>query len=268
MKEKYIIGSGWWCNESGIELDKDNRLKFGDEEIRGSLFQKKWIKSITEHCNPDRIIIVDSNSPTPPPSLTFHNIEYIQLNENAGHGTNHTGKFCGWSRGVIMSAMYALNCDCQYYVYVEQDILLKGEGIIEHAISKMKKPYMFGANKGNNQPLQQSFFIIKKSQLSKFISRLLTLNYRDDEIPPEVKFSLCSSPFYRLTPKFLFKLRVPGTLVGRITYRLQLIAAKWLSSFDALPFGAGRDRPIDFSAKYLYFQHGSKDELDEYEKMS
>jgi hypothetical protein len=266
MKNNYIIGSGWWCNESGVELDKDNRLAYGDDEIRGSLFQEKWIKSITDNCNPDKIIIVDSNSPTPPPNLDFGNVEYVKLNENAGHGSNHTGELCGWSRGMIMSAMYALNCNCEYYVYVEQDVLLKGQGIIEHAISTMKKPYMFGANKERNQPLQQSFFIIKRSYLSKFISRFLMLNYRDDEIPAEVKFALCSSPFYRIIPKFLFKIIVPGTLIGRITYRLQMIAARWIAYFDPTPFGAGRDRPLNFSDKHLYFQHGSKDELNEYEQ--
>ena len=266
MKSKYIIGTGWWCNESGVALDKDNRLAYGDDEIRGSLFQEKWIKSITENCQPEKIIIVDSGSPTPPPSTNFSDVEYVKLNENAGHSSNHTGDLCGWSRGMIMSAMYALNCDCQYYVYVEQDVLLKGNGIIEHAISKMNKPYMFGSNKGKNQPLQQSFFIIKRTHLSKFISNFLSLNYRDDEIPAEVKFALSSSPLYKIIPKWLFKGILPGTIIGRVTYRLQMMAAKQIANFDPVPFGSGRDRPINFSDDFLYFQHASKDELNEYEQ--
>lgn len=268
MNNKYIIGSGWWCNESNVQTDRDERLTYGDDEIRGSSFQKKWISSITKNCSPDKIVIIDSASPTPPPNLAFHDneIEYIRLNDNGGHASNHTGKLCGWSRGVIMSANYAANCDCQYYVYIEQDVLLKGENIIEFAISKMKKPYMFGSNQGNNQPLQQSFFIIKHSHLNKFISRYLMMDYRDDEISPEVKFSLCTSYLYRIIPKALFKIILPNKLLGRIIYRIQLLLAKALANFDQLPFGAGRERPLDFSTNYLYFQHASKDELDAFSK--
>jgi hypothetical protein len=268
MKSKYVIGTGWWCNESDTKFDTDDRVVYGDDDIRSSLFQEKWIESVTKNCSPEKIIIVDSNSPTPPPNIAFGNVEYLKLNVNAGHSSNHTGDLCGWSRGMIMSAMYALNCDCEYYVYVEQDVLLKGRGIVEHAISTMTSPYMFGFNKGGNQPLQQSFFIIKRDHLSKFISRFLMLNYRDDEIGAEIKFALCCSPFFSVIPKGLFKKILPGTLVGKISYRLQVMISSIMAIYTPLPFGSGRDRPLVFIDKYLYFQHASKEELIEYEKLS
>ena len=47
---------------------------------------------------------------------------------------------------------------------------------------------------------------------------------------------------------------------------MQLLLAKALANFDQLPFGAGRERPLDFSADHLYFQHASKNELDTFSK--
>ena len=93
------------------------------------------------------------------------------------------------------------------------------------------------------------------------------MDYRDDEISPEVKFALCTSNLYRMIPKALFKIILPNKLLGRITYRMQLLLAKALASFDQLPFGAGRERPLDFSTQHLYFQHANKNELEAFSKV-
>lgn len=88
-------------------------------------------------------------------------------------------------RSVLHSMSYAQNCNCDYYVYIEQDVLLSGKGIVEHCIKNMRKPYMFGKCNTFKNPLQQSFFIIRKDYIDKFLSNIYSINYTDQKISPE-----------------------------------------------------------------------------------
>lgn len=253
----YIIGSGWWCTES-----EDNRDKlYGNDSIRSVLFHEHWYKSIKRNASPERIYIVDSNSPVKP---NFDDeIIFVTLNENGGHATNLNGKYCGWMRSVMHSMSYAQNCNCDYYVYIEQDVLIQGENIIENYIENMNKPYMFGKCNDYKNPLQQSFFIVKKDNIDVFLSRIYQITYSDNEISPEKKFALATSPLFPFIPQVLFaKTNFKSKFLNRITWRLQNMAAKFLGSYNYLPFGFGRDRPLDMNNKYFYFQHGTKEELD------
>ena len=257
---KYIIGSGWWCNDYA-----DKREKFyGDDEIRGKDFHHLWYKSVIQSTSPEKIVIVDSNSPIIPEYDS--SIEFISLNENAGHSTNHTGKFSGWMRSVLLSASYAINCDCDYYVYVEQDVLLKGDNIIEKAIESMNKPYMFGRCNDHHNPLQQSFFIIKKDYLEQFVSNIYRIPYTDYDMPPERKFAIATSKLFSIIPKFMF-VTPNSILLKKVLRRIQNSLSRLLGNYDDLPFGQGRDRPIDFSLEHFYFQHGDTSELTSYNKL-
>lgn len=197
-KIKYIIGSGWWCSDISDIRD----VFYGDDEIRGKDFHELWKLSIDRFTNPEQIIIVDSNSPIKP--SIRDDITFISLNENAGHSTNHRGKFSGWMRSVLVSASYASSCDCDYYVYVEQDVLLYGNNIIERCIKEMKSSYAFGKCNDHSNSLQQSFFIIKKDKLDTFLSNLYNIKYTDFSLPPERKFSLATSPLFKFIPKVIF----------------------------------------------------------------
>ncbi|WP_157922174.1 hypothetical protein, partial [Escherichia coli] len=253
---KYIVGSGWWCNEK-----EDYREKcYGDNSIRGKEFHQKWYESLLLNTSPAEIYIVDSDSPIKP---NFDKrIKFVSLNENGGHSTNLTGKYSGWMRSVIHSMSYAQCCDCDYYIYVEQDVLLKGKGIVEYCISKMTKPFMFGLCHDHHNPLQQSFFIIKKDYIDIFLSRLYLIKYNDFDISPEKKFALATSPFFHLIPQILF-VRPKSKLMLRLFWRIQNTLAKILGSYDYLPIGYGRDRPINLSDKYYYFQHGTMEEIND-----
>ncbi|MHA0914286.1 hypothetical protein ACR9H8_05920 [Kosakonia cowanii] len=253
----YIIGSGWWCSKD----DDTRERKYGDEEIRGGGFHKRWYDSIIKYTKPEQIYIVDSNSPVKPDIAS--DIHFVSLNENGGHATSLTGKYSGWMRSVLHSMSYAQNCKCDYYVYVEQDVLLKGKEIIEHCIKNMTKPYMFGKCNDFNNPLQQSFFIIRKDYLDVFLARLYLIKYDDSQISPEKKFALATSPFFNFIPKFIF-VRPKSKLLTRIIWRFQNKLAQYLGRYDYLPIGYGRDRPIDMTKDFYYFQHASKDELNEY----
>ncbi|MEX6178927.1 hypothetical protein AB6G03_18595 [Providencia hangzhouensis] len=118
----------------------------------------------------------------------------------------------------------------------------------------MTKPYMFGSGKGTPYATQQSFFIIRKDGYMPFINRMSNFSSSCNQLAPENKFAIASSSFLSKLPEFLFKLRG----IGRIL-------AYW-PSFNKVPFGYGRTRPINFNDPFLYFQHGSIEELKHFDE--
>ncbi|MBS0847958.1 hypothetical protein [Citrobacter sp. JGM124] len=250
---KYIIGSGWWCGENV------GRNTNGDDIIRGKDFHKLWYNSIIQNTNPQKILIVDSNSPVKPElNLNDGRIEFISFNTNLGHSTKMglSNKFCGWSASVLLALQYAYLCDTEYFVYVEQDVLLAGGGIVDSLIAEMKKnnkKYIFGSPGNTPQPLQQSFFIIKKEFIPEFICALHNIKYSDQDIGPEYKFAIAVDPIARFLPKALFLNRY-----FRYLYRK-------LVSINFMSIGYGRIRPFNLDDDFLYFQHGSIEEVNSYE---
>lgn len=249
---KYVIGSGWWCGEDS--LNNTERVLYGDDEIRGREFHKLWYESIVENTSPEKIIIIDSASPVLPDLTVDTRLEFISLSMNAGHASKHLGKYCGWTRAVLLGLQYANMCDADYYVYVEQDVLLHGKGIVEHCIKQMKGPYMYGGGEGTPHALQQSFFIIRKDGMEAFLKRYQSLSYTDYAISPESRFAIASSSFWSLFPSKLWTIKAG----------LTSLVLKFLRGFESLPIGYGRTRPINFSDNYYYFQHGSITELNEH----
>lgn len=259
-KQTYIITTGWWSTKD----DRDDRsVKRGDGSIRSSAFHQLWYGAIKRYTHAKKVYVIDSHAPVKP-SLDEQNEVMFSLLENAGHSTSHNGKLCGVSRAHLLGMSIAMVNEVDYWVYVEQDALIYGEGIVEEAIGKMKKPYMFGAGWGTPQPMQQSFMIIKTSHIPQFIKHFNAIRARDNEISPETKFAIACSPVLRCLPEFLFKNIHTKSLKNRIVWRL----FRLFQGFDDLPFGYGRVRPIDFDERYFYFQHGDKEELDMYLKKS
>ncbi|MCV2883275.1 hypothetical protein OE749_01020 [Aestuariibacter sp. AA17] len=262
---KYIIGSGWWCADNPSLDDNEFRIKYGDDEIRGKDFHHVWYDSVNTNTNPSKIVIVDSCSPTKPPlDRNDPRIEFISLNENPGHSTKHTGKYSGWTRSVLLGLSYAINCDCDYFVYVEQDALLKGKGIIEREIANMKRPFVFGKQRGLAQPLQQSFFIIDMKYAELFLSRYMAIKARDNKISPERKFAIATSAILGALPESLFYQPPLNNVFQKVLHRVQSAILKVFGCYGVTVSGYGRDRPIKFDDEYFYFQHGSKEELQTY----
>jgi len=257
MNPTYVITSGWWSSKES----EDNRLiKCGDEFIRSKDFHELWYKAIKKFTNPKKIYIIDSNSPIKP--QLHGDEELIELIENAGHSTNHIGELCGVSRAHLVGMMMALANEVDYWVYIEQDALIYGEGIIEYAISKMKKPYMFGSGFGTPQPTQQSLMIIKTEFIPDFIKKFTSIKAKDNLISPETKFAIATSKVLSLLPENLFYDIHSLNLKNKILWKL----FEFFKGYDELPFGYGRVRPINFEDKFFYFQHGNKDELNEFLK--
>lgn len=251
----YIVGTGWWCTNEDDKLVQKSRKFLGANLIREQDFHKFWYQSICKNTSPKKVIIVDSNSPAKP-SINSNDarIEFVSLPFNAGHSTDHIGKWSGWMRAVIFGLMYAQMADADYYVYVEQDVLLQGEGIIEHCIKSMRSPYMFGSGEGTPQVLQQSFFIVHNRGIGDFLSRLSSIPITDCDLCPEDKFAIATSPILTQLSPLLVRLSISKRrrIIGRF------------SNYDLLPVGFGRSRPINFNEQFFYFQHGTEEELKSY----
>ncbi|MDO6454346.1 hypothetical protein Q4490_12300 [Neptunomonas phycophila] len=260
---KVFIGTGWWCTENDV---REERFLQGSDEIRGQLFSKKWLRSVNKYCDYSKIIMIDSASPIKP-SLQDDKIEILELPINLGHASrmNHD-KYCGWTASVLLSMEYCSFSDADYYVYIEQDVLLKGN-IIEKVISELpNSDYIFGASDNFVQPLQQSFFIVKRSAIDTFVSRYRAIDKSDFLISPEFKFAIASSRFWSSLPSCLFTAK--STRIGKVKRRILAFLFKYIKGYSVMNYGYGRSRPINFCSDYLYFQHGSTEELLEYERVT
>ena len=290
---KYIITTGWWCGpDSGVN---NQRTKYGSENIRTLGFFEKWYAAVNRFSNPVKILIVDSASESLPSILFDKRLELISLDENSGHSTSHIGKYAGVTRAHICGMIYAMCCNVDYWVYIEQDALIYGNGIVEYAISKLKNDIMFGDGHGTPQPMQQSFMIMKTSAIPAFIYNFTKINKTDAEISPEMKFWMASTGLSKSLPIDAYCDSTPKSIIFEIirlywkpTFdfrkinklaksknRFPIKSIKPIKNYitdtyhgyDLLPFGYGRARPINFTDKYLYFQHGSFEELKCYDEL-
>src|SRR5437763_1104853 len=124
---KYVVTTGWWCVENTSVRDT-RRVAVGSDEIRGATFFKKWHAAVDRFTRPVKILVVDSNSPTLPELPPDPRIELLRLDRNAGHPSNHTGRLSGVTLAHICGMAYAFCCDVDYWVYIEQDALIYGDG--------------------------------------------------------------------------------------------------------------------------------------------
>ncbi|WP_445621567.1 hypothetical protein ACUN8C_07260 [Kushneria sp. Sum13] len=261
-KYSYIISSGWWCGEKTPENEK--RVEYGSNEIRDVAFFQEWYRSVNRFTSPVKIVVIDSASPTIPEIPDDPRVEFISLDINAGHSTSHIGHYSGYTRGCLASLGYAHATNADYWVYVEQDALLFGDGIVEKAIDNMKSDFMFGDRGNTPQPLQQSMMIIKKTAIPRFINAYSNIKATDKIIPPEVKFAIASTKIAQWLPERFFYQRDFDSFKNKLINKLQFWLFKYFGGYDVLPFGFGRDKPVKFTDSYGYFQHGDDQELQRY----
>ena len=260
MKENntYIITTGWWSTEDDVD---DRTIKSGDSKIRSKEFHQLWYDVVQGYTSAQKIYVIDSDASVKP-TLDKKDEVLISLLENAGHSTHHTGKLCGVSRAHLLGMSLAMVNEVDYWVYVEQDALIYGDGIIEKCIEQMKKSYMFGYGLGTPQPVQQSLMIVKKEAIPKFINNFNKIKAKDSEIAPETKFAIAASAILMCIPERIYIKMEDNTKFGNILKRIVWKLIKTFRGFDYLPVGYGRVRPIDFTDTHFYFQHGNKEELD------
>jgi hypothetical protein len=230
---KIVVGTGWWCSNQWPVWT------IGDRLTRSPEFFALWYRQVIKCVDPKFIFVTDSHSPIKPKFDNFERVLVAELDQNYGHSRdlrlgNIKTKYCGFTRSVLMGAAFALSCDADYYVYVEQDCLLRGVNLLSEALGEQQADFLCGqrtqGGKGiEGRPatpmLQQSLMIATKRGLANLISKIVTAPEADGELGPELKMERDLAPF------------------GQVL----------------IPYG--RSRPIDFSRSHFYAQHLTRDEL-------
>jgi hypothetical protein len=255
-----LVTSGWFATNEARSY-----VTAGSEIIRGAGFRPLWWKSVDTFIKPQHVFIVDSSSPVKPDdaACTATPFQYTELLINPGHSQNGKTHYSGYMASVIMGLEFALHNDVEMFLYVEQDALVFGDAIVEKTKSALRRKDLVFGSSGND--IQQSFFAANKKGIRHFLSALHAINYSDKQVAPEHKFMFAASrflpsPLIKLAEfTEIEKLRVAGL-------RLFSLACGLSKNYAILPFGYGRDRPMNFDDDVFYFQHGSADELTRYRK--
>jgi hypothetical protein len=220
---QYIVHSGWWCDGSSVH---PGATKYSDPRIRSLAWFDVWYEFVRTYTAPQKVIVVDSASPVRP-DLTGKDLEFVSMRRNFLHGMKCDSQWGGWTRSFFLGAFYAYLNDVDYSVFVEQDCLLVGEGIVEHAIAAMGDKQISFALGGPNRS-DQSFTIIRRDYIRPFTDAFLSIDKDDREMDTEDKFL-------------------------SIVERDQSLAP--------LPFGYARNRPINFADKHFFAQQWRPKEL-------
>lgn len=228
-----VVGSGWWC------ADSPPRWSIGSLRAKKVEFFDIWYGQVMRSIAPNQIFVTDSASPVKPNISRFANVTWSELDRNYGHAADIASgqiktKYCGFTRSVLLGAMYALCCDAEWYVYVEQDCLLFGRDIIERAVDGRSGDIFLGQRTAGGIGLsggpaadmyQQSLMIFRRSGIPRLINGVLSAPWTDGEVSPEE------------------------------TMRLKL------EPFETIAIGYGRSRPINFDDDHLYVQHLNEGEF-------
>lgn len=226
----YIISSGWWCDQT--QVHPGSLRNASDNRIRSREFFDVWYDCIKTYTCPEKIIVIDSASPIKP--KIHQDVEFVSLKRNFLHAEGCDTQLTGWTRAFLTGAFYSLMNDADYSVFVEQDCVLVGGGIVEQAIAAVEeegKRISYGRLKGMGSYIEQSFVVVKNDYILRFIERYLNIPQTDNVfngMSPEVKFRTINENDTLWTP---------------------------------LPCGYGRNRPIDFGDATFYAQQMTTDEL-------
>lgn len=228
----YIISSGWWCDQTHVH--PGSLRNASDNRIRSKEFFDVWYDCIKAFTCPEKIIVIDSASPIKP--RIHQDVEFVSLKRNFLHAEGCDTRLTGWTRAFLTGAFYALMNDTDYSVFVEQDCALVGGGIVEQAIAEMegrRKKISYGRLEGMGSYIEQSFVIIKKDYILEFVEKYLSIPQSDNVfagICPELKFRMINDEDSLWCP---------------------------------LPFGYGRNRPVNFQDATFYMQQMTTDELSQ-----
>jgi hypothetical protein len=99
--------------------------------------------------------------------------------------------------------MYALCCDADFYVFVEQDCLLYGSDFLNRAVANSRDDILLGrpteGGKGLNGSiaapmLQNALMIVRRTGIERFIDAMLGAPWTDGEVAPEETMKRRISP--------------------------------------------------------------------------
>jgi peptidoglycan/xylan/chitin deacetylase (PgdA/CDA1 family)/SAM-dependent methyltransferase len=230
---KVIVASGWWCDTSMHDW------ALGSPATRSPAFFDLWYRQVVRCLNPARVVVTDSASPLKPNIHAHRLLQWVELDRNYGHANDIrigriNTKYSGFTRSVLNGAMFALCCDADIFVYVEQDCLVWGEDFLRVAVAASQAEIFMGPPAENARGLhgnaaapmlQQSLIVVRRSGLERFLSGILEAPWTDGEVSPEETMRTMLQPY------------------------------------ELLQVPYGRSRPIDFDRSHFYVQHLDDDEL-------
>jgi hypothetical protein len=218
MKQRYIIVTGYYGDK--------------DDTYRQELF-KIWYKNTMYHTRknpPVAIFVINANGYMPKDQRKG---TWIDIPYNLGHvcDTMAIGSMpykhglCGWTMGTLIGALLAFNSNADM-VYKEQDCLAFGPWVEEIYKTLGNKIKIVTGKLDPALPfkIEQSLFAVKYEYLIDFVRTYISITIPDWEMVPEHKWE-------------------------------RLIQTQWKDRFEFLPFGYGRDRPINYDDKVWYMQH-------------
>jgi len=231
-KGTYIIGTGWHCDGKGRIKNTPSAGKAGDFN-RSREFFNLWYYFVNKYTQPQKIIIIDSNSPIKPMMPKDDRIEILNMKKNFGAPCHKQGIWTGGERAFMLGCFYALMNDVEYFIYIEQDCLVRGKEWLELVLKNMqnhkisfglwdpKNPSSYGS--------EWSLCVIRTDYILEWLNNYIHLD-RTKFIRSEIKFTH--------------------------------LRTKNKADFKELPFGYGRIRPIDFTKKHFYAQQWTDEEIN------
>ncbi len=259
-----LVCTGWYSNDAPRPYQT-----FGDDFIRSRDFRSLWWKSMDSFVQPDHVLIVDSASPIKPNDSLYSTtpVQYIELLKNPGHSQNCTTHYCGYMASIIMGLEYALLNDVEMFLYIEQDALVYGHGLVDKIKKCLTKNDLVFGNGGKYGDIEQSIFAANKKGIRKFLAALHSINFTDRQIQPEFKFMYAASTLNQLPLLGLVSWDNKKIIRRASTILLQRLLPLF-KNYETLPFGYGRVRPINFNDKLFYFQQGSLEEIKTYRNLT
>lgn len=230
---KIIVGTGWWAPDdlSQTTLTRHERIF------------PMWHHFVRKYIDPDGIVVINSANERKPDFNAYDDVEVINLDKNYGTGNAIRNgaiktKYNGWTRSCYLSCAYALACDADWFVYVEQDCLLRGPNLLQEATHSSIHPVWLGPVPGKGYKPgttelvqlagfhQVSLIIARNDGLISLMKACVEGPYTDGEKPAEVRLS--------------------ENLGGK---------------FNLIKIPFGRSRPLDLSAPVMYAQDWTREEL-------
>lgn len=216
MKKSYVIGTGWWCGSKDERYGAGNPAK--EFDCLKLEFADLWWANLKRFTNPEKLLITDSNSPVKPPYwIDGGKIEKFSMITNWGYqvlgsGYGYSSIFrmdsTAVTRAMILQGLYTMLNDIDYYVWLEQDCFLWGEGIIEKAIEDMGEDTDFSANTwaGAGSGIETCFMIFKASRILDIYNKFIEIGDMGMRHPD------AENKYWNLTKHFSWKpLPFPGS---------------------------------------------------------
>lgn len=258
-----LVISGWFA----ASKPRDYKT-FGDDEIRSDGFRPLWWRSVDHFLRPDHVLVIDSAAPVKVDDrlYTSTDVRTLELLINPGHSQNTTHHYCGFMAGFIMGLEYALYSGVDYCVYLEQDALTFGKDLVARIEQQLcHQPILFGGQRGDF--VEQSIMVFDRRIMRRFLAQMHAVAGSDKNVAPELKCMIAATTLGRLPVGNLMSYE-RHRLVRRFFEKLGIGLARWGGQYGTVPFGYGRQRPINFTDERFYFQHGTAQELQQYRSLT